>query len=86
MANTTLRIISDSGHAWLEVTAAELAAAGFSPSRYSYRTPGMAYLEEDCDLPGYLAAAGIDACAVTWRETYIDGDCWVRDLDRFPRS
>ena len=85
----TLRFISDSAHGWLEVPTVDVAAAGVTPSRYSYidATTGMTYLEEDCDAAKYLKLPlrfSFDL-AVLWdgiKEEYIDGECWVRALPR----
>ena len=56
---TTLRFISDSAHGWLEVPTVDVAAAGVTPSQYSYidATTGMTYLEEDCDATAYITHA-----------------------------
>ena len=81
----TLRFISDSAHGWLEVPTVDVAAAGVTPSRYSYIDghSGLTYLEEDCDATAYLKAIGTiyledDMC----EDVNIDGLCWVRDLPR----
>jgi len=98
---TTLRFISDSAHGWLEVPTVDVAAAGVTPSRYSYidATNGMTYLEEDCDATAYIThakramAAYLNAIGATgsaqvvdeamaFKDVYIDGECWVRDLPR----
>ena len=50
---------TDPGHAWLEVTPYELQQSGFKPSRFSYIWNGKHMLEEDCDAPGFLKAAGL---------------------------
>ena len=75
-----LRFISDSAHGWLEVPTVDVAAAGVTPSRYSYidATNGMTYLEEDCDLSRYAATIS----QLVMESQYIDGECWVRDLPR----
>lgn len=56
------RLFTDPGHAWLEVPRAEVVASGAEISGYSYYDPhtDMAYLEEDCDEPAFLRAAGLD--------------------------
>ena len=84
----TLRFISDSAHGWLEVPTVDVAAAGVTPSRYSYidATNGMTYLEEDCDIAGFLSALGVALADVpdvvqhiaTYR--YSMGNCWIREL------
>lgn len=56
------RFFADPGHGWLEVPRAEVLASGAKISGYSYYDPAtdMAYLEEDCDAPAFLAATGAD--------------------------
>lgn len=55
------RFFADPGHGWLEVPRREVMASGAKISGYSYYDPvtDMAYLEEDCDIPAFLAAAGL---------------------------
>ena len=54
------RFFADPGHGWLEVPRAEVVAAGVKVTPYSYYDPvtDMAYLEEDCEAPAFLAAVG----------------------------
>jgi hypothetical protein len=50
---------SDPGHAWLEVTSADLSEVGLAPasfSRFSYQDGETFYLEEDCDATVFLDA------------------------------
>ena len=77
----TYLMIHDSGHGWMEVPTVDVIRSGFVPSKYSYVNPStwMTYLEEDCDLPGYLKAAGIQAFCIKDTE-YFEGDAWVRNL------
>ena len=58
MKNYTMH--SDPGHAWLEVEFHELHKLGIANdiSTCSYRQGDLAYLEEDCDAPLFLRAAG----------------------------
>lgn len=49
--------IQDPGHGWLAVSLTDLARVHLSPqdfSGYSYMRRGVAYLEEDCDMPKFL--------------------------------
>ena len=80
---TTYRYISDGGHGWAEIPIKAVLAAGIRPSQYSYYDPdnGMAYLEEDCDLGRYFDAANLPA--QVFKDVYIPGDCWIRDLPRW---
>jgi hypothetical protein len=55
-----MRWISDPAHAWLEVTAVELASIGaavddFSDCSYANLARGLYYLEEDCDAPRFIS-------------------------------
>ena len=79
----TYRYISDGGHGWAEIPIKAVLAAGIRPSRYSYYDPasGMAYLEEDCDLGRYINGANLPA--QVFKDVYIPGDCWIRDLPRW---
>lgn len=54
------RLFEDGGHAWLEVPRAQVTASGAVISAYSFydERTGMAYLEEDCDMPAYLQTIG----------------------------
>ena len=88
----TYRFISDGGHGWAEVPIKAVLAAGIRPSRYSYYDPyiGMAYLEEDCDMGRYFDALnlglyidGANLPAQVFKDVYIPGDCWIRDLPRW---
>jgi hypothetical protein len=87
MDTPKLRFIMDDGHGWLEVPTALLT---FQPSRYSYysdatwgRAAGMAYLEEDVDMPRFLQSISSDFYDANWVEEVLDGSCWVRKLPRF---
>lgn len=76
----------DGGHGWLAVPLINLERSGFAPSRFSYidRPGQIAYLEEDCDMPGYLEAIG--AIPGDPRLTTIDDGVTspIRRLPRFP--
>lgn len=52
------RFFSDPGHAWLEVSAAEVQRLGIlnKITGYSYVHKGNYYLEEDCDAPLWVEA------------------------------
>ena len=77
----------DSGHAWLRVDMADLFRSGVHKdiSGYSYvdAARGVAYLEEDCDAGTYLKAIGWKGPTNDFKENYVDGDSWVRNLPRF---
>ena len=91
-----LRFISDPGHGWLEVPTADVEASGYIPSRYSYTDTyqdqwnalSWTYLEEDCDVAGFVQALGVAPELVGPTVGYIsyyertDSDSWVRNLPR----
>ncbi|HUY78895.1 MAG TPA: hypothetical protein VMV29_19135 [Ktedonobacterales bacterium] len=74
--------ILDPDHGWLEVPEQDVVDAGVADriSRYSYRDyeHHLWYLEEDCDMPLFLAAAGLTEQDFT--EAYHGADCFVRRL------
>ena len=82
----TFTFHSDPGHAWLEVSRADLAELGLTAasfSRYSYvGSEGEMYLEEDCDAGIFLTAfeAKRGKAAFTIRELVVDNDSFVRSL------
>jgi hypothetical protein len=53
--------VCDPGHGWLKVPRADYDASGFKASSFSYQSDNSKYiyLEEDCDLYGFLKAAGL---------------------------
>lgn len=78
------RWIVDNGHAWLEVSMAEVMTAGIGEqiSGYSYIDPRqqLLYLEEDCDALLYMTATNTKAR--DFHEHIIDGLAWCRNLPR----
>lgn len=68
----TYRLLEDPGHAWLEVPIAELISLGIDEkvSSYSYLSGRHAYLEEDCDMPLYVAAK-LGRNPRDWRQAYV---------------
>ena len=91
-----LRFISDPGHGWLEVPTADVEASGYVPSQYSYTDTyqdqwnalSWTYLEEDCDVAGFIQALGVAAELVAPTVsfisyyTYTDSESFVRELPR----
>ena len=59
----TYRMFSDASHGWLEVPITEVLASKAFITTCSYvdKQRGRAYLEEDCDAPAFLKAAGLSA-------------------------
>lgn len=71
---------SDPSHGWLVVPIQDVVESDFEPSSASFADLGreLAYLEEDCDAPGFLAAIGISRA---------DARRWpVRCVKRFDRT
>jgi hypothetical protein len=80
--------ISDSGHAWLEVSIDEINALniGHRISDYSYINGETVYLEEDCDAPIFIEALKEKLPPteyVTFKGRYINGDAPCRQFKRF---
>ena len=78
-----LRFISDAGHGWLEVPRADIMASGVVPSQYSYvdMAKDLVYLEEDCDAPKFIKAAGLDIKDI--RTTYNNGSAACRGFHSY---
>lgn len=68
----------DPGHGWLEVPLSELRKLGIADkiSIYSYMSGDVAYLEEDCDAPLFMGAAGISFDDT--REVHTDNESIIR--------
>ena len=89
-----LEFFSDPGHGWLQAPIELLDRVGVTGqiSRYSYihASQGMAYLEEDCDLPRLLEACKKRGTMVKIRESRTNqapcGDSFIRRLDSFPSA
>jgi hypothetical protein len=81
---------ADPGHAWLMVPLADVRAVRFAPSACSYvnRALGLAYLEEDCDAPGFLRAAGFVGLPElrTVREVHTNDEEPLRRLPAITRA
>ena len=86
-----LRFITDDGHGWLEVPTVDVTGSGYQPSPYSYESftyglEAFTYLEEDCDVAGFLQALGIAPDLVALAFDYIsyhdhtDSPAFVRKL------
>jgi len=56
--NKTIKLFSDAGHGWAEVSLSELKQLNILDkiTSYSYIFKNNAYLEEDCDLSTYIRA------------------------------
>ena len=88
-----LRFIVDPGHGWLEVPTADVEASGYQPSPFSYESfayglETFTYLEEDCDVAGFVQALGVAPDLVAPTVSYIshyertDYESFVRELPR----
>lgn len=74
------KLISDPGHAWLEVSEQEVKESGIPVSSYSYYDPKrkLYYLEEDVDMPAFMEAKGLSSNKLV--KFPYDTDCFVREL------
>lgn len=72
---------TDPGHGWLAVPLSELERLGIADkiSTYSYMSGDVAYLEEDCDAPLFIKAAGI----TEFREVNTDNESIIRSYRRY---
>ena len=79
-----ITVYSDPGHAWGAVPVRLLVSSGIereiSACSYLDAAKGMAYLEEDRDLPRLVRAARERGFTVVWDERHSDGECFVRRL------
>lgn len=76
---------SDAGHAWLFASNAQLADLGLtrsSFSQYSYRDFLGVYAEEHCDAAIIVDAAKAQGKEYDIVERHMDGDHWIRNLER----
>lgn len=78
----TYKLHVDNGHAWLEVPISELDKLGIYDqiSRCSYQRVGIAYLEEDCDMPLFLNKLGEK---VQFEEIVYNGLAPLRNFPHF---
>lgn len=81
--STTVRWITDPGHAWLEVSLADYPDALDYGTGYGYRSSTHAYLEEDCEAPAFLRDhSNLDSRALPVFHTDADAAC--RSFERLP--
>jgi len=76
---------SDAGHGWLFASNAQLVELGLTRSsftRYSYRDFLGVYAEEDCDAAIIINAAKAQGKEYDIVERHMDGDHWIRNLQR----
>ena len=75
----------DPGHGWLEVPLQELTALGIQQqiTSFSYMQADKAYLEEDCDMPVFLAALRKNGIAFKLREVHCNGVSFICALPSY---
>jgi hypothetical protein len=74
MEHKTLRLIIDSGHAWLEIDLNEIPQAAQFATGYGYQDLNLIYLEEDVEMTGFLNYWSLIGNTVTLDETNINGE------------
>lgn len=82
---TTFTFHTDPGHAWLEVSVAELTRVGLAPSdfsAYSYQHLDKVYLEEDCDAPSFIQTYEKRVGKFHCFDLHTEYDHWIRRLKR----
>ena len=82
---TTFTFHTDPGHAWLEVSVAELTRIGLAPSdfsAYSYQHLDKVYLEEDCDAAVFVRTYEQHVGPFVFTESHLSYDHWIRRLRR----
>lgn len=85
----TIKIYSDSGHAWAKVSLSELFNLEIwdQISSYSYIRSNAkyawAYLEEDCDLSLYLKALDQKGIKFKVKEFHTDKSSKIRSYNRY---
>lgn len=70
----TLRLIIDSGHAWLEVDLNEIPEAEKFAEGYGYQDRNLIYLEEDSEMPRFLNYWESKGYTLTLDEHNIEGE------------
>lgn len=77
--------LSDDGHGWVGAPYALIDRLGIRSeiSRYSYRGPDCAWLEEDCDAGVLMRAMAVAGMDYRIKEERVHGNAWVRDMPTF---
>ncbi len=85
-ASKPIQWYADPAHEWLAVPLALVKALGIaervSTCSYVDHLVGVAYLEGDCDAALFIEA--VEKLGQNLDVTHLDGDCYIRDLPRFP--
>ena len=76
--------ISTPGHGYLIVPEKDLAEIDFVPTEYSLFVQGFAYLEEDCDAPGFLKLAEQKGHCIFVTEHCSNNDIPKRQMSYYP--
>tara|TARA_Y100000590_G_C15470462_1_gene919970 strand:+ start:211 stop:474 length:264 start_codon:yes stop_codon:yes gene_type:complete len=83
-----IQYIQDSGHGWFKVTPAQQEVLGLTESMFSEFSyverdnDGTIYAEEDCDCEHIFLAAEAKGIALEINAETVDGDSFIRTLDR----
>lgn len=80
-----IKFYCDPGHGWGAVKRQILLQYGVADkiSAYSYQKGGTVYLEEDCDLPTFVAAAAARGVKVTVTYKDAGGRSPIRNYNRY---
>jgi hypothetical protein len=84
----TFHRVVDPSHSWLKVPVAELERLGIADkiTSYSYIRNGMAYLEEDVDMPTFLDARNSVNEPVQIMEFVRQRQSRIRNYDAYPST
>ena len=79
--NKTIKLFSDSGHGWAEVSLSELKQLNILDkiTSYSYIFENNAYLEEDCDLSTYIKALKENNISFEFEDNYQGNNSPIRN-------
>ena len=85
MKTLTLTAYADPGHAWVKVKRSLLQTLGIADkvSRCSYQRGQFVYLEEDCDLSLFMAAAKAQGLEIRFKEHHTNKQSKIRNYDRY---
>ena len=85
MTKLTLNYYIDPSHGWVKVPIKTLIKLNIAHkiTTYSYMRGLYAYLEEDCDLSSFLAAADKEGIKIVLREYNSNKLSKIRSYDRY---
>jgi len=83
--NKTIKLFSDAGHGWAEVSLSELKQLNILDkiTSYSYIFKNNAYLEEDCDLSTYIRALEENNVTFVFEDNYQGDNSPIRSYGRY---